>query len=225
MTNILIVEDDLQFKTLLEMRLNSIIPGSKISHAASISSARELIKNSTPFDLVILDQHLPDGLGIHLFNDDLLKNSVVLAVSSDDNPEIPAENVRLGAAYFLSKTQVSQPLFKPLLQAVITRAKLERELAQTKLDQAVLNSIKTLVATLRHEINNPLGAVLGGAYLLKNIPTSTPDQKEAAELVEQSGKRIKHVLEQIIEASSLEATDKANTTVFQIPGDPKWGKS
>ena len=225
MSKILIVEDDPQFKLLIEMRLKSIIPGAIILHSASIRAARELLAQTSEIEVVLLDQHLPDGLGVELFNDGALDGKVVIAVSSDDNPDIPGNNVRLGAAYFLSKTQVSQPLFKPLIQAVITRAQLEKELIQSKLDQAVLTSIKTLVSTLRHEINNPLGAVLGGAYLLKLIPTNSPEQKEAAELVEQSGKRIKHVLEQIIEATKLEATDKANTTVFQIPGDPLWKKS
>jgi response regulator of citrate/malate metabolism len=224
MDKILIVEDDLQFKALIEMRLKSIIPGSEIIHAPSINSARSILSNNLDLDLVVLDQHLPDGLGVELLEDGSLANFVVLSVSSDDNPEIPGKNVSLGAAYFLSKTQVSQPLFKPLLQAVISRAKLEKQLAQSKVNQAVLDSIKTLVSTLRHEINNPLGAVLGGAYLLKNIATQSPDQKEAAELVEQSGKRIKHVLEQLITATNIEATQKADTTVFHIPGDPEWKK-
>ena len=86
----------------------------------------------------------------------------------------------------------------------------------------VLDTVKTLVGTLRHEINNPLGAVLGAAYLLRHSENATQDQKEAADLVESSGKRIKYVLDQLCKAIAVDAVNKANHKVFHIPGDEPW---
>ena len=223
---ILIVEDDLDFKKLLEIRLKSFVPNSHITHCASIQSAIHFLESdeALKINLVILDQHLPDGRGLQLLTDGHLEGKSVLSVSSDDSPEIPGANFKAGAAFFLSKPQVSQPLFKPLINAIIERGKFESSLKDAQLQVAVTESVKTLVDTLRHEINNPLGAVLGGAFLLKCNPSSNADQIEAAELIEQSGKRIKHVLEQIINASEQTAISKSTTKVFHIPGDKEWEK-
>jgi DNA-binding NarL/FixJ family response regulator len=223
---ILIIEDDLNFKKLLEIRLKSIIPSIEIDHFSSIQSAIVFLEAhiETHIDLVVLDQHLPDGRGLQLLTDGHLEGRSVLSVSSDDNPDIPAENIKAGAAFFLSKTQVSQPLFKPLIHAIIERGKFETSLKKVELDLAVSESVKTLVDTLRHEINNPLGAVLGGAFLLKCNPDANKEQIEAAELIEQSGQRIKHVLDQIVKASEQRAVSKSDTKVFHIPGDKSWQK-
>lgn len=222
--SILIIEDDPQFKKLLELKLKSFLPNMSVDHFASINLARKFLTENRgkQYDLVVLDQHLPDGEGLALLKEGHFENIAVLAVSSDDNPEMPGENLKAGAAFFLSKTQITQPLVKPLVLGIIDRNRLLRELQDVRINVAVMESIKTLASTLRHEINNPLGAVLGGAFLLKSLPNVTEEQKQAAELVEESGRRIKHVLEQIIEASSLEAVSKANVTVFQIPGDKAW---
>ena len=224
--SVLIIEDDLNFKKLLEIRLKHIIPTLEIHHVATIQSASTFLEASTEkhIDLVVLDQHLPDGLGVKLLTDGHLAGRSVLSVSSDDNPDIPAANIKAGAAFFLSKTQVSQPLFKPLIHAIIERGHFERSLKQAQVQVAVSESVKTLVDTLRHEINNPLGAVLGGAFLIKCNPDANAQQIEAAELIEESGKRIKYVLEQIVSASEQTAISKADTKVFHIPGDKPWQK-
>lgn len=224
---IFLIEDDLQFKKLLEIRLKSFLPSAVIEHRTSIKEAKQFLQENSKnrIDLVILDQHLPDGRGLEILESGLLEGRAVLSMSSDDSPEIPGANLRAGAAYFLSKTQISQPLVKPLIHAIIERTKLQEELSKAQTQVAIMESIRTLVSTLRHEINNPLGAVLGGAYLLKNIESNSAEQREAAELIEQSGKRIKHVLEQIVDATSLEALLKSDTVVYHIPGDKEWKKS
>jgi nitrogen-specific signal transduction histidine kinase len=83
--------------------------------------------------------------------------------------------------------------------------------------------VRKLVATLRHEINNPLGAVLGAAFLLKSDASASAEQKEAAALVEASGARIKHVLNEMASATDLEEVQKGPESVFHVPGDPAWG--
>jgi len=148
----------------------------------------------------------------------------VLCVSSDTSPEIPGATLKAGATYFLNKVQISEPLFEPLVRGILDRNQLQRELSQAKIDAAVIDTVRTLVSTLRHEINNPLGAVLGAAYLLRKDGEAAPEQARAAELVEVSGRRISHVLEQLCKAVSVEKVSKAQQEVFQIPGDEEWEK-
>ncbi|MCB0330679.1 MAG: response regulator [Bdellovibrionales bacterium] len=228
-TKIVIVDDDEAFRKLLKIRLQSILGSPpEFTEYACLNDARaargELLR--CPPDLVMLDQHLPDGKGIELLEEGLFENLLVLAVSSDPSPEMPGRTVSAGAAYFLGKDHVRSPLFQHLVLGVIERNKIQQELVKSEVDRKVMGVIRTHIGTLRHEINNPLGAVIGAAYLLRNAESATEDQVQAAELVEKSGKRIKHVLDQICLALEqnvpLEEVTKANQTVYHIPGDEPW---
>jgi len=222
-SNVLIIDDDLSFKRLLELRLKSFIDDLAVTHFTELTGARAFLEKSTvDFDLVILDEHLPDGRGVELLNEGRFKDMAVLSVSSDDDPAIPGASMQAGAAYFLSKLRVSEPLFKPLIRGIIDRNRIQRELAAARIKAAVSETIKTLVATLRHEINNPLGAVLGASFLLRNAPAGSVEHREAANLVDSSGRRIKHVLDQLCAAIELQPVLKADHQVFQIPGDAPW---
>lgn len=223
-SKVLIIEDDESFKKIVEIRLKSFLKPVEITWYNRLEKARTFLKSveKPDFDLVILDQHLPDGRGLALLQEGWFSNLAVLSMSSDDAPEIPGDSLRAGAAFFLNKSHASQPLFQPLVLGIIDRNRLHAELEKIKLDQAVMDTVKTLILTLKHEINNPLGAVLGAAYLLRNNPNANEDQKQAAELVESSGQRIKHVIEQLSKAIAVDPVQKANQTVYHIPGDKPW---
>lgn len=221
--SIVLVDDDESFRTILRKRLESILAGSTFQEFGTLGKVRDTLKIGGPtIDLVVLDQHLPDGNGIELLNEGYFNDAAVLAVSSDHDPSIPGGVIGAGAAFFLSKKNVADSLFAPLVHGLIDRAGLNRQLVALKLETATLNTVKTLVSTLRHEINNPLGGVLGGAYLLKNREGASEDEKRAAEIVEQSGQRIKHVLDELCNTISLEPVTKGGQEVFHIPGDKKW---
>jgi response regulator of citrate/malate metabolism len=225
--NALIIDDDAAFKMLLERRLKSFIPDLNVTYFNKLAPARDFLKQSKelPFDIVFLDEHLPDGRGLDFLNEGLFQDLAILSVSSDTAPEIPGKAVSAGASFFLSKMSVSEPLFRPLVEGIIDRNKIQKELQRIKMDSLMVDTVRTLVGTLRHEINNPLGAVLGAAYLLRNNATASADQKEAAELVESSGKRIKYVLDELCKAVAIESVTKAHQKVFHIPGDKPWDDS
>ena len=219
------VEDDLSFQKVVELRLRSWNDQIELTVAGTIAQARFILDSpDRSFDLVILDQHLPDGIGSSLVDHPRLGDSAVLAVSADLSPETPGAAVLAGAQHFLEKRQVSEPLFIPLLEAMLARKKLEKELSLAKLKQLKTQTIKMLVSTLRHEINNPLGAVLGGTYLVRNSGGLSTEQTEALKLIEASGNRIKHVLNQLCEAVEVQEVTKAQEQIFHVPGDKPWKK-
>ncbi len=238
---ILIVEDDLNFAKVAEIRLRAGFPRAQITHVKTLAAARATLQltppkqenkevevitipptNENKFDLIILDQHLPDGLGVDLLSEPALEESAILAVSADDAPEIPGRAVGAGAHHFLGKRQVSEQLFIPLITALLDRNRFAQELLQAKLKQSKLDTIKTLLGTLRHEINNPLGAVLGATYLLRSGTPLTTEQSDALRLLEASGNRIKHVLSQLCDTAQLEEVTKGKEPMFHVPGDPVW---
>lgn len=224
--NILIIEDDESFAKVLQIRLRSWKGDAALTNAKSLEQARAILnQEGTEFDLIIMDQHLPDGLGADLFDHPKVQTTTVLAVSADESPEVPARAVKAGAHHFLGKRQVTEALFIPLLEALLERQRLAKQLRELEIRESKMESIKTLLATLRHEINNPLGAVFGGTYLIRSGGKLAAEQEQALELVEASSSRIKHVLEQLCAAAELEQVTKANERVFHVPGDAPWGSS
>ncbi len=221
MLKALVIEDDKSFAKLVELRLRAWKPDIKLSFADCLDSARNKLDAGEIFDFVVLDQNLPDGMGFELASHPGLQESTILAVSSDESPELPAQTVRAGAQHFLNKRHVSTPLFLPLLEALLERRTMSQQLREAELRAVKLKTLKRLIATLRHEINNPLGAVFGAAYLLKDGTVSS-SQAEALKLIEKSGTRIKTVIEQLSAAADLEEVTKADEEVYQIPGDAPW---
>ncbi len=228
--NVLIIDDDESFRKIVSMKLRSLFDELKITEYQDLATVRTAFTEQIglSYDLVILDQHLPDGKGTDLLQEEWFEDIAVLSVSSDEAPEIPGESLKAGATYFLSKKNVTDPLFDPLVHGIIDRNRLQKKLKAAHVNRKVIEMVRSHIGTLRHEINNPLGAVLGAAFLIRSNEQSSSEQIQAAELVEKSGKRIKHVLDKICEAmelgTELEAVDKADQRVFHIPGDEPWEK-
>jgi len=219
----LIVDDDQSFAKMISIRLQSWKSDIQILMATSLQQAREVLDaQKKPIPLAILDQHLPDGLGYEISSHPALKETTILAVSADETPELPGQTVLAGAKHCLGKRQVTTPLFIPLIEAMLERTALEKKLREGELNATKMQTIKTLLATLRHEINNPLGAVLGATYLLQQQEELDEKQVEAIQLIERSGHRIKHVLQQLCEAAELEEVVKAHEQVYHVPGDTPW---
>ena len=111
LTKILLVDDDRVFSTLVSRLFNE--SGYNIVVAPDLAIAKqELLKNS--FDLVLLDQHLPDGTGANFLK--TVKNIVpslpVVMVSSADRPNLVVRCIKNGAESFFSKDQPSSELLK-----------------------------------------------------------------------------------------------------------------
>lgn len=115
---ILLIDDDNSFRKLLSVRLKSFIAEPVFTEFDHLASARKFLQEqeSLPFELVVLDQHLPDGSGSDFLAEGWFQDIAVLSVSSDDAPEIPGQSITAGAGYFLSKKSISEPLFAPLFE-------------------------------------------------------------------------------------------------------------
>lgn len=220
--SVLIIDDDAGFALVVERRVKAALGSStQTTHASTLKEARQILQGKF-FNLVILDQHLPDGRGVDLLSEGVLSGLAVLAMSSDDSSEMPASTIRAGAHFFLPKLQVGAPFFPPILNALLERVRLERDLATAQKNSTMVETVRTILATLQHEINNPLAVLLSATYLLKGNPSLSQEQKDALKLAEDSAKRISDVIKQLSDAVTLEKVTKGPAQVFQVPGDPKW---
>jgi response regulator of citrate/malate metabolism len=204
--NILILEDDQLFSRVLIGRIRGLYSTANIVAFQCIEDTRLFLENyHLDLDLVLLDHYLPDGYGLSLLKDGWFQDIAVLVISSDDAPEMPGNCVSAGAAYFLNKNELSSELFLPLVRGLVERNRFQRELAKTRSREAVLEAARALVHNLKHEINNPLGAVLGAAYLMKGFDVTSEKYQEAAKLVEMSSMRIKKVMDELYQTIETSA--------------------
>src|SRR4051812_47598196 len=114
----LIVEDDSGFATMAAQVVRDA--GGKPTQAATLASACEAVANQA-FDIVLLDNHLPDGKGYDFF-----------AQASRRNPDVPMIMITgvpdLTEAVALTRNGLFEYLTKPLsiegLTACLGRARL-----------------------------------------------------------------------------------------------------
>ena len=101
--NVMLVEDDPAHAQLIQSALASE-RDLKVSHAANLRSARELLK-LLPFALVLLDYNLPDGTGLDLFSELRARyaNVAIIFLTSLDSAETCARVMKGGAVDYVVK--------------------------------------------------------------------------------------------------------------------------
>ncbi len=104
-TRILLVEDQLLTRMGMGMALNKKRGCKIVAEAATVEEAKQLLKQPSDYDVVLLDLMLPDGNGAELVQ--FLKNRGsevrVLVISADTNKETIMHLVDLGIDGFISK--------------------------------------------------------------------------------------------------------------------------
>lgn len=222
-TNVLLVDDDEQFRKVLELQVRSFFPGVTSVGCRTVADALGALSPRHQFDLVILDHHLPDGTAQDILISGQVDNIATLIMSADESPILPGQSLVSGADFFLTKRDLTQPLLKPLITGMIERAALSRAVDEAKLHSAITANIRTLLTTLKHEINNPLGVVLGAIHLFSD--SDSPKVREAAEAISQSAHRIKDVMQHLhdeVEQGTLQKVTKSGREVFSTGKDEQW---
>ena len=105
-TSILIVDDHPLFVEALKLVIQGAFPDAVVSEATSIDTARTLLDQDGPFDLVLLDLSMPGTRGL----DGLIELRArhpklpIVVVSALEDPRIIHEVMTCGAAGFISKS-------------------------------------------------------------------------------------------------------------------------
>jgi len=123
-----IVDDDVSFATLAGNVVREA--GGKVTMAHTLASAQE-IAAAKNFDLILLDNHLPDGKGYDFFNQVSRRNpdSPILMITGAPDLSEAVSLTRNGLFEYLTK-----PISVEGLTAAINRAKLRMQTRQTPAD-------------------------------------------------------------------------------------------
>lgn len=105
--NILLVEDDPNFANIVVSSLQCLPTSPQITHAQSLSEARDQIALETP-DLVITDVNLPDGLGTDLLSTDgeLIPFPIIVMTGGGDE-QLATQSMKRGAMDYMVKGEGS----------------------------------------------------------------------------------------------------------------------
>ncbi len=197
---ILVVEDSPVQATLVCDLLRR--EGYQASWMGTLAGAREGIRTAPP-DLVLLDRGLPDGDGSQLCQelkgDPATREIPVILLTAQDRVEQRVEGLLGGADDYIPKPYYREELLARIRGCLRTRA-LQRELrhkaeelerknrelleAQARLVRAErLAAMGEIGLAIRHEINNPLGTIMGYTELLlserEGLPPETRKKLEA----------------------------------------------
>ncbi|HVV07541.1 MAG TPA: response regulator [Puia sp.] len=108
LNKILVIEDEGEMCLLLNLILDN--QGMTIDHVHSLSAAKAFLEKEIP-SLILLDNRLPDGLGVDFIS--YLKKSlpsVKIIMISGVDPEAEDAALEIGADSFLSKPFTRQQL-------------------------------------------------------------------------------------------------------------------
>jgi two-component system response regulator AtoC len=121
---LLIIEDDASLSQMLQFHFED--EGFEIATASTCSEGLQLL-GKTAFDLILLDQQLPDGTGLELLQqiDTREPGPAVIMMTGQHDLELAIQAIKEGAADFVHK-----PIKSAELQIVVDRLMLNRRLAR-----------------------------------------------------------------------------------------------
>ena len=161
--DILVVEDNERHSDLIKDELEIEVPTSSVTVAPSVSAAFEAL-SARSYDLVLLDFRLPDGDGLEILTQmkaDGRREPVVFVTTSSSTTTAVAA-MKIGAEDYIVKEEGYLEVLPFVVNEVLERARLRAERADMakKAAQADrLSSLNTLMASIAHNLNNPLTTV------------------------------------------------------------------
>jgi len=150
-TRVLVVDDNATNRRILEevLRSWSMEPTTASGAAEALGLIRQAHRAGEPYSLVLTDAHMPETDGFTLAErikkDHELGSTVVMMLTSGDQPGDVARCEKLGIASYLMKPIKQSELFDALVMALGITA-LEDEEAQEAAQRPVLPPLKILLA-------------------------------------------------------------------------------
>lgn len=170
---VLLVEDNpADARLVAEMLKEAKGANFHVNNVDRLSAAIEALSRE-PFDIVLLDLSLPDGIGLETFTR-IHRNyphiPVIVSTGLRDE-ELAIRAVREGAQDYLVKGEVGSSLLARAIRYAIERRRLEDRLIQSE----KMEAIGQMAGGIAHDFNNILTLIKGHARLLQeDIEKTSP---------------------------------------------------
>lgn len=194
---VLIIDDDEDYQALCARYLSQ---DSKYNYSlecvATAAQALEVCR-SQEFDCIIVDYKLPDSVGtdvifdLHCTLGQWMPPAVI--VTAGGGEEAATQAVRVNAADFLSKRDVTASALIQSIEKIVKQARLKAaaQVKNEELNEAYeklqheTKEIKSFYHTVAHEVNTPLAAIKEFLSLIED-ETVGPINKDQRELIKYS---------------------------------------
>ncbi|MCD6374524.1 MAG: response regulator [Caldisericaceae bacterium] len=197
--HILIVEDDPNYAFLEKEQISEELnfPVVLRSKAADIEPVD--VDNAL---VVILDFNLPDTTGAELLKKIRQQSDVpVILLTGQNDVEIAVQVLKSGANDFLVKSPQTLVLLPQVIKRTLNEYELKQKEKEEKIlkerQKAQLETLRQILTTLAHYINNSTTTIYGYAQLSKNNPANLKTINKLIEISIKETKRITFVLQEL----------------------------
>ena len=205
---LLVVEQNDADALQIERAIQHDRPTVQLRRARTLADAETLLSGSC-FDVVLLAEEVSDGDCLHLLRH-MVRSACLLPVvvlAEYGHDDLAHRVLKMGASDCVQK-QLDQGhlngLAKRLEQAIRRHHMIHQAVAQTRHREhkQSIEVIKSTLASIKHEINNPLAIVYGNAQLLLELTRMEPDEElikpirdiaEASSRIAQSLDKLNHI--------------------------------
>ncbi|MGD8571411.1 MAG: hybrid sensor histidine kinase/response regulator [Gammaproteobacteria bacterium] len=205
---VMVVDDDATLRGLMRARLKKY--GFEVIEAGNGKSAVDCFVQVDP-DIVLMDANMPDMDGFEatrILKDMTMEKQVpILMVSGLEDDESVDNAFSAGATEYITKP-ICWPLLMHRLQNICAALQAESNLIRAKQAADKANRSKTeFLANMSHELRTPMHAILSFASMGGEKVGQAPEEKlqRYFSRIEESGKRLLVMLNDLLDLSKLEA--------------------
>ncbi|HEY5604833.1 MAG TPA: hybrid sensor histidine kinase/response regulator [Gammaproteobacteria bacterium] len=205
---IMVVDDDATLRSLIRVRLKK--SGFEVIEAGDGRAAVECFLQVSP-DIVLMDANMPGMDGFEATRELKSipegKTTPILMVSGLEDDESVDKAFGAGATEYITKP-ICWPLLIHRLENICSALQAEANLLQAKHAADEANRAKTeFLANMSHELRTPMHAILSFAAMGTEKTGKVAEEKLTRYFsrIEQSGKRLLLMLNDLLDLSKLEA--------------------
>jgi signal transduction histidine kinase len=179
--------------------------------AAFAETAPQALKKakSNPFDLIMLDVHLPGISGIEickiLKSDVRTKNIPVIFVTVESDKKSLIAGFEAGAVDYITKPFNREELLARITTQLQMKTYMEELIVARKKAEESEKLKMTFLSNMSHEIRTPMNSIIGFAELLQDENLTAKERKEFASIIINSGDQLLSIIDEILEVSKEEA--------------------